>query len=169
MQLAPAADGWGWLAGAAGPAGKPRDRSGGACSVATQTGPGSKNQGGLIRTSQRMGTTVAARVAGPTSSVRFRCFFGKDGPGFAPTFRTRVPGPKTGIHELLPCKHCVRWPPRRPTFWAGIRAHFLLKFRGSPTTPKALVCGGGVPIPMFCAWPFMDGLPGRPHVSAPLR
>jgi len=93
--------------------------------VATQTGPGSQNRGGRIRTSQHLGTTVAARVAGPTSSARFRYFFEKDGPGFAPTFRAQVPSPKTGIHELLPSKRGVPWPPRRPTFWAGIRAHFF--------------------------------------------
>ena len=27
--------------------------------------------------------------------------------------------------------------------------------------PKALVCGGRVPIPMFCTLPSMDGLQGR--------
>ena len=121
-----------------------------------------KSQGEQSRTSKH-GAHCGSEGLGAIFSSDSTVFRRKTGPGFAPAFWAQIPGPKNGFRELFLRTRGPRWPPRRPTFGAEIRAHFL-NFRGSLITLVALGCGGGrADLGFACARPvsYEVSVPGK--------
>ena len=60
--------------------------------------------GGDVPIFSAQGSHNGCGQIGPILAVRFQIFLQKNGPGFAPAFRAREPGPKNGLHEPVQCK-----------------------------------------------------------------